>query len=223
MSTVSGASAAAASAETSDAASSRADEISAYLREVRAALADLDPGVRDGLLDDLPAHLTEVAGADTAPLRHSLGSPGTFAAELRAAAGLAPAAGGDGPRTGHAGVSSGELTREYVGRLANGLARACGYDTTAEFREAFRPVWWFVRGAGIGLFLVIIGGWVSAAWYNPAGRVVLVLLFAVSEVVSIRLGRVWQRTDVGRQTAVIVNVICVVPMFYAALAVLTNR
>jgi len=222
MSTVSGTSAGATSAETSGAAASRTEEVAAYLDEVRRALADLEPGVRDGLLDDLPAHLTEVATADAAALRDSLGSPVAFAAELRAAAGLVPATGA-AARDDSDRVSSVDLVREYVDRLAKGLAHACGYDTPAEFREALRPVWWFVRGAGIGIFLVMIGGWVSAAWYYPAGRAVLVLLFLVSEVVSIRLGRVWQRTDAGRQIAVIVNAICIVPMVYATLSLLTNR
>ena len=74
------------------AAGSAPAEIAAYLADVRGAMTDLDPGVRDGLLDDLPEHLAEVAAADAAPLQSRLGSPAAFAAELRSAAGLAPAA-----------------------------------------------------------------------------------------------------------------------------------
>ena len=71
-------------------ADSRTAEIAAYLADVRGAMTDLDPGVRDGLLDDLPEHLAEVAAADPSPLQSRLGPPAAFAAELRSAAGLAP-------------------------------------------------------------------------------------------------------------------------------------
>jgi hypothetical protein len=63
------------------------DDVSRYAAAVRAALADLDPGERAQLLEDLEGHLAEVAAETDGPLTDRLGPPEAYGAELRAAYG----------------------------------------------------------------------------------------------------------------------------------------
>lgn len=49
-------------------AADRTAEVAGYLAAVREELADLAPSERDDLLEDLAAHLTEVAAEDPTPL-----------------------------------------------------------------------------------------------------------------------------------------------------------
>jgi uncharacterized membrane protein len=66
------------------------DAVARYAAAVRAAVADLPAGEREQLLDDLEAHLAEVAAESALPLDERLGPPETYATELRTAYG-APA------------------------------------------------------------------------------------------------------------------------------------
>src|SRR5512142_886760 len=77
----------------------RQEEIARYLDGVRAALLDLPPEVREELLEDLLAHLTEVAAESSEPLVDRLGEPSAYAAELRASAGVEAAATGNTSRS----------------------------------------------------------------------------------------------------------------------------
>src|SRR5262249_46349960 len=67
-----------------------------YLAEGRRHLGARPDDERDDLLEDLDAHIHEVAAQDDRPLEEVLGPPEDFAAELIASAGLAPEA-GEGP------------------------------------------------------------------------------------------------------------------------------
>lgn len=172
--------------------------VTQYVERVRAALADLPPHVRDELLDDLPAHLAEVAAESDEPLESRLGSPEAYAAELRAAADLAPR------RRRFAGARrAGErLATAVVARVRGPLGEAdarigplIGYDRVSTFGRQLRPGWWVVRGylaamavvyllddqgGSIGLLprlggstlaaLVILGGFVGASiWFGQRG------------------------------------------------------
>jgi hypothetical protein len=107
------------------------------------------------------------------------------------------------------------LAREYVRRMNRRFANACGYDTPRELADALRPAWWVVRGSGVAAFLMIVTGFISP-WYVSGSVVFALILFAfVLSVVSIRLGRAWQRTTAGRQVATVVNVVCLIPVLYA--------
>jgi hypothetical protein len=200
------------------AAGSRTAEIAAYLADVRGAMTDLDPGVRDGLLDDLPEHLAEVAAADTAPLQSRLGPPAAFAAELRSAAGLPPMLATIGRRPNEPGVSSAQLAREFMVRIDRSLGRFAGYDSLRELLVALRPGWWVVRGAGVASFLAIL---VGASYYMNVAEVLGVLLAAaVGALISVRLGRATMRASAStRMLVTIVNVPCVLVLFYTALAI----
>jgi hypothetical protein len=62
----------------------------AFLARVREELDDLPPDERDELLEDIEAHLAEVAGEGEVALAARLGSAEEFARELRTSAGLPP-------------------------------------------------------------------------------------------------------------------------------------
>jgi hypothetical protein len=200
-------------------AGSRTAEIAAYLADVRGAMTDLDPGVRDGLLDDLPEHLAEVAAADSQPLHSRLGSPAAFADELRSAAGLPPTSATTGGRPNEPGVSSAQLAREFAARIDRSLGRLAGYDSLRELLVALRPGWWVVRGAGVASFLVIAVG--HASYYmNVADVIGTSLLAVIGALISVRLGRATMRASAGaRMLVAIINVPCVLMLLYSALTI----
>ncbi|HVE93076.1 MAG TPA: RodZ domain-containing protein [Actinomycetota bacterium] len=63
-------------------------EVREYLQAVESELADLGEEERGGLLEDLGLHLREVAAEGEGTLQDRLGPPASYAAELRASAGL---------------------------------------------------------------------------------------------------------------------------------------
>lgn len=105
-----------------------------YLDTVRHHLADLSPDERDDLLDDLESHVHEVAAAADGPLDDALGPPASFAAELRASAGLAPASGRPG------------TTLERVRRRTDALRSHRWTQAVVAFLPEPRPAWWAARG-----------------------------------------------------------------------------
>ena len=202
-------------------AGTRAAEIAAYLADVCAAMTDLDPGVRDGLLEDLPEHLAEVAAADPSPLQSRLGPPAAFAAELRAAAGLAPAPPSVGRRPNEQLVSSAQLAREFAVRLDRSLGRLAGYETLRELLVALRPGWWALRGGGVASFLTIAIGHASYYYYvNMADVIGMSLIAFIGALISVRVGRATLRASAGtRMLVAIINVPCVLILLYSVLAI----
>lgn len=130
-----------------------AGEAHTYAAAVRLALADLAAAQRDDLLEDLDDHLGEVAAEGEGPLVERLGSPSTYAAELRASLGLPPA--------GSATNRPGRLQRARAGltRLQD------KWGTSAVGREArviaptLRPAWWLLRGWIAALAIATGLGW----------------------------------------------------------------
>ena len=122
-------------------------EAETYLAAVRAELVDLPDEERGELLEDLALHLAELVtdeGEET--LRQRLGDPTTYAADLRAAAGLPPAAGGaasdvPGRRDGgSARLLTAVLERSRTIWHHRWMAEA------RAFIPQLRPAWWVVRG-----------------------------------------------------------------------------
>ena len=72
--------------------------VAAYVREVRAELADLPIEDVDDLTGGMEADLTELAAECGGDLAGRLGSPQLYAAELRSAAGLPEPAARSGRR-----------------------------------------------------------------------------------------------------------------------------
>ncbi|MEV4655397.1 hypothetical protein [Micromonospora sp. NPDC049301] len=127
-------------------------EITDYVARVRAALADLPPGQRDELTEDLADHLAEVAAESEGTLVERLGEPETYAAELRAAAG-APASGRNlDQRVASAVVRARGRLRAIDTRLGPPL----GYETASDFLRLLRPGWWVLRGYLAAMLVTVI-------------------------------------------------------------------
>jgi len=188
-------------------------DIAQYAAAVGAALADLPEGTRSELLEDLPAHLAEVAAeveAEGGTLEDRLGTPAAYAAELRATLGpsIAPAR-GSWLRSELAKIRANFRTADV------GLGKFIGYASLTEFGRLLRPGWWVLRGY---LAAWILGEVVSGA-SGPEGAlprigdsVVGGLIVAVALIVaSVWLGRTaasrvkrWQRVGSGLVSAALV-------------------
>ncbi|MEU4790228.1 hypothetical protein AB0F95_11025 [Micromonospora tulbaghiae] len=118
-------------------------EITDYVDRVRAALADLPPGVRDELTEDLPEHLAEVAAEGEGALVDRLGTPEAYAAELRAAAGAEE---GRRPARFHRLAEAREQAATQIRLLDRQLGPVLGHETVSDFLRPLRPAWWLVRG-----------------------------------------------------------------------------
>ena len=128
-------------------------EVGGYFAAIREALQDLPVVDRDELLEDLEAHLHEVAAeSGSGTLEASLGSPTAYAAELRASAGLDPAPGGDLPllRRVERTVASSSLWSGLATVLERPWVRS-----VRTFIPTLRPAWWVLRG-WLALFAVVV-------------------------------------------------------------------
>ncbi|MDG4771940.1 hypothetical protein [Solwaraspora sp. WMMD792] len=164
-------------------------EITHYVEQVRAALADLPGPVRDELLEDLPEHLAEVLAEGDGTLVDRLGDPTEYAAELRTSAALdAPAA---APGIGHRAAVAWRATRDRLGRIDRRIGPVLGYGTASEFLRLLRPGWWVLRGyLAAMLFSYLTSGNPPGIFPRPGGSVVIGLLALGGFVAgSIWLGR----------------------------------
>lgn len=161
-------------------------EVTRYLDEVRAVLADLPEEERDELLDDLAVHLREVIAETDEPLEQAVGSPTAFAAELRASAGLA------GPDRSRDGGRVAEARRRLEG------ARRRAEDTgpsrwVRALLPELVPGWWVLRGYLVVVILSVMGGNHHLPAFpvpNLFGSAVLGLAAVVAAVfASVGLGR----------------------------------
>ena len=159
-------------------------EIAAYMTGVSSALSDLDADERDDLLDDVHAHLSELA-REGGSLTARLGPPDAYAAELRAAAGM-PAL--------EASSRSGTLTR-----LAMQGANLRSHSLVGQAHATARtlaPIWWVTRGyvAAVVLSRLLDGrGWSTRHPWIPhvhgsgtVGMVAVLALVVGSIVVGLR-------------------------------------
>jgi hypothetical protein len=113
-------------------------EIVRFAAGVRAALADLPAEEVDDLTEGLEADLAESLAED---LRRTLPDPVTYAAELRAAAGLPGAV----SRKRGGGASLSDAWEEARTGLAAVISRNPGLEAAADFMTTLRPAWWIVR------------------------------------------------------------------------------
>jgi hypothetical protein len=157
-------------------------EIDYYYERVAAALADLPQDARDELLEDLPAHFAEVIAEQGGPLVDRLGPPATYAAELRAAAGLDA---GPDQAAGRAPIVV--YYERFVAALPELDRRAgkvIGYPLASEFLRLLRPAWWIARAVAIVVLIFAADILPADRFDDPIGW----LLLAVAIVVSIRVG-----------------------------------
>jgi hypothetical protein len=192
----------------------RGAEIADYLASVRAALADLDPAVRDGLLEDLPEHVAEVAAADPEPLRTRLGSPAVFASDLRAAAGLPAGPVTQPGRTNEPSVSAIDRIRSLMANADREVGRLLGYDRWKTFLADLRPAWWVLRGAAAAAAIMLFLG-----TYHV--HLVVLIAMAIGGVASVRFGRAARAAAPGglRGLSVVVDVLCMLAVLWVPLLI----
>jgi hypothetical protein len=189
----------------------RHGEVTRFVVAVREALQDLAPEEVDELTDDLEADLDDALTDDSAGGIERFGSPQEYAAELRAAAGLAPRA-DLGGRRGAAALAITLSTRleHLVEQERSALAELREprwWQWLRDFAATATPLWWAVRG-WVGYRLLAAGDVGSYGAWTPlsfTGWVFLLLLVAL----SIELGRrrVGDRSAKLRLAVVGVNVL----------------
>ncbi|MEN3611434.1 hypothetical protein AAH979_17965 [Plantactinospora sp. ZYX-F-223] len=178
-------------------------EIARYVGQVREALADLPPPVRDELLEDLPEHLAEVAAEGEGSLYERLGPPQAYAMELRTAAGVPPPAGAVNldQRIG-AAVRKG---RDRIRAADTRLGPVLGYTRLSDFLRLLRPAWWILRGYLAAMLITVLLAGTSFGLLPRLGGsgLAALLLLAATITGSIWLGR---RTDrMGRRPRFVLN------------------
>jgi hypothetical protein len=162
--------------------STRTDEITGYAAEVRAALADIPEADREELLDDLEDHLAEIGAESSEPLTSRLGTPDSYAAELRTAYG-AEAGRTDARSLWEAARATAEAVESTLGRLFEGAL----YERVWEFTKELRPAWWVLRAHLIAVFTWYgaDGDWHVKPW-NPVEWLVLAGLLVGSVLIGMR-------------------------------------
>ena len=160
--------------------------IEPYVAAVRALLSSLPAEERDELVDDVTAHLTELAAEPGPPLAERLGPPSRYAAEFVASAGVAAPA---------AAASS--------STMSSWLERANVQSTRERWHE-LRPVWLagrpFFVVAGV-LHVLDLGSFDGNA-FGPL--IVVAVLGALAVPASQRLGAT--RSTLDRAVTIGANV-----------------
>jgi hypothetical protein len=187
--------------------------VAAYVREVRAELADLPAEDVDDLTGGMEADLSELAAESGGDLIGRLGTPEVYAAELRAAAGLPERGAGKGRQRSrvsdaltHARSSFTMLTEQHP-----------WLRSFTAFLVTLRPAWWVVRGyLAAWAVMSLIGGMQGL---RPHGVLGLGMAL-VAMVVSVKLGRGWLRhMAMTRPLLVLGNAIAVVVVLVASTSV----
>lgn len=149
----------------------------------------LPPAVRDELVEDLPEHLAEVAAEGSGSLTDRLGPPDTYAAELRAAAGVGAPSGA--PNLDNRISAALVAIRGRLRALDTKLGPVIGYAKASDFLRLLRPAWWVLRGylAAMLLTVMLTGHTFGLLPRLGGSTLAAVLLLATCVVGSIWLGR----------------------------------
>ncbi|MBE7699658.1 hypothetical protein H9623_04955 [Oerskovia sp. Sa1BUA8] len=217
------------------------DQVRRYAADVRAHLADLSPEQVDDLTDgleadlaealaDMPGSLRPVAAGGQVPdggatalldVAARFGPAAVYAAELRSAAGLDPAAPGPRPRIGLRGrlfVLGGIFGSGWKSLWAP-VTSTPQWAAFLEFAAVLRPAWWVLRA-----WVVVL---VAYGWFHRPQNFELVpqatywrLLLVVAVVVSVQWGRErwlrWRGLHLLRKAVDVVAVLVAVPLFVSA-------
>jgi len=186
------------------------DTVAAYVREVRAELADLPIEDVDDIAGGMEADLSELAAECGGDLAGRLGSPKLYAAELRSAAGLPEPVTGPGPRRRPLGEAATHLRASFT-RLTE---QHPWLRPITAFLDTLRPAWWVLRGylAAWALWSMLLGG---TRGFRPDSLKEWVMAL-VAIVVSVQLGRGWLRNRaLSRPLLVLANAIAVIVAFMA--------
>jgi len=192
--------------------------ILAFAAAVRDALDDLPADDVEDLTDGLEADLSEqVADGGDAP-----GDAAAYAAELRAAAGLAPRS-----ASRRAARTELDLMRAQLRRAWDDAARAIQSKpflrAIVDVLGAMKPVWWAARG--LLLFGLVTSGWLMSSFSRiPWGIWIVAAAFVV---VSVQWGRGRWLPTRGRRaipfTASIIALLVIVPLWDAVTTYTTRQ
>jgi hypothetical protein len=175
----------------------RSTEIASYLAAVERHLNDLPTHIRQDLMSELDAHLTEVA-ADLEPgaaLRDLLGSPEAYARELRETAEVDKEPVATRMRRKLSATAAPALAG--LKGAADRYAVSTGHTDAAELRERLRPGWWVLRGAIVAALFVY---WLSAAQYGVTGYSIFGSLPGLLLMVAVLLVCVWASMRLGAKS-----------------------
>lgn len=197
------------------------DDIRVFAAAVRAHLDDLPTDEVDDLLDGLEADLSDQAAEAGDAFR--LPDATTYAAELRAAAGL--------PERDVDDAAAPTPLRQRVARLARSINAQIRRNPAAawalDLAASLRPVWWIVRAVVLYIFIAPFFwagyGWMTGPIATLLGAVQFpgIVLMALLLLVSIQWGRGrWapHRITRGIRTAVTVIALLLTPFTLVALA-----
>lgn len=148
------------------------EQVTAFAKAVRRELVDLGPDTLDELTDGLEADLADKL-ADGEPL----GDAAAYAAELRAAAGVAPAT----------RSSIVDTVRANVADLRSRVALVTSHPAVSPalaFVVSLRPLWWLARG--VLLFALLNLHW---AWSAVPNDPLQMLLLGALVLASVQWGR----------------------------------
>ncbi len=189
-------------------------EVAAFVAAVRARFVDLDDDEREELLGGLEADLSDQV-ADRGP--DALSDPDAYAAELRAAAGLAPATRlrrrstlMAGPR---ADATLDALRADWERRAASVPGDAWG------LVQSVQPFWWLLR-AWVAVQLIDLafgnGSYNAGLDVIPSLRGLGFPLLLAAAVISVQIGRgkLWPgrepRRGASRQLLLVLNIVAVI-------------
>jgi hypothetical protein len=192
---------------------SMSPEAAAYLAALRGELSDLTPEELEEVLADVEVSVVEASMEGEGALAEQLGAPASFAAELRAAAGL--------PANRPAATPGQPFTARF-----EELLRSMRQDPRlARFLRVLHdlaPVWWIVRAyiAAGALAMAGVGGWstlhpmIPRFGDGPSTAVVLLVLLTVSVWLGMRAREAEPRAAVARasRAASVLLVITAVPV-----------
>lgn len=176
----------------------RSNEIASYLAAVERHLNDLPTHIRQDLMSELDAHLSEVA-ADLPPgtaLRDLLGGPEAYARELRDTAEVDKEPVRSRMRRKLADTAAPALVR--LKGAADGYAASTGFADAADLRERLLPGWWVLRGA---LAAALFAYWLSAAQYGVTGFSVFGSIPGLLLAAAALLVGVWASMRLGAKSA----------------------
>lgn len=159
-----------------------------YAEQVRAALVDLDPDQVDDLTDGLEANLTDALAdggrARRGGLVDEFGPPDVYAAELRAAAGLAPATEQRDGSLRTVLVSPWRAVQEITRAALTHLRATRWFPGVEDLLVALRPAWWVLRGWTVAYLVLQLTDVEPYAVFwlpsTPPGWAVLVAAVVVS-------------------------------------------
>ena len=218
------------------------DHVSAYAAAVRAHLGDLSPEQVDDLTDGLEADLAEAledprgpvatgeallgrpaadapvaaAAASVIDLTRRFGPAAEYAAELRAAAGLAPRRVVALPRrrpVRDGATGAVRHLRARVERALEPLRASPAWDGLVWLAATLRPLWWAVRGwvwyvLAIGLLNVVLEALPGNRWVPRSDGAWL--LFVALVLLSISAGRgIGTSRRAASRTFAVLNVLAV--------------